>query len=158
MKTILKSAIQISSVALFFIAAMPVSSSAVNFNFETYTIKAVDQANNSAMTKTWNLQYSETGNKVSIVLNEKNGEKEFVVKGQFVEVSYVLSKKGFGARYVKGSQSEVPAQILNNVMNSEKIAQQRIITVEQIDNETALNLIAGFLPDLLNENYKYLLQ
>jgi hypothetical protein len=124
---------------------------------ESYTITAVETAVNTSV-NAWDLQYSESGNSLKIYMTEKNGEKEYIVRGEFIEVSYVLNKNGFGARPVKGSKSQVPAQILNNVMNSEKLNQQRIISQEQIDNDAALNLIAGFLPDLLNENYKHLLK
>ena len=124
---------------------------------ESYTITAVETATNAAVT-TWDLQYSESGNSLKIFLTEKNGEKEYTVRGKFLEVSYVMNKNGFGARAVKNNKSVIPAEINSKVINGQQLIQQRIITPEQIDNEKALNLIAGFLPDLLNENYKHLLQ
>ncbi len=124
---------------------------------DSYTITAVEVAANANI-NVWNLQYSDSDNALKIYLTEKNGEKEYLVRGKFIEVSYVVNKHGFGARPVKAGKAEVPAQILANVINSDKLNQQRIISQDQVDNETALNLIAGFLPELLNENYTHLLK
>jgi hypothetical protein len=159
MKTIICSVKRVSLMiaALAILSITFATKNAQASTIESYTITAVETTVNAAV-NTWDLQYSESGNSLKIYMTEKNGEKEYIVRGKFIEVSYVLNKNGFGARPLKGSKSQVPAQILDNVINSEKLNQQRIISQEQINNDDALNLIAGFLPDLLNENYKHLLK
>ena len=69
-----------------------------------------------------------------------------------------MNKKGFGARMITAGKSQVPAQILENIINEDALKNQKIISTSEINNETALNLIASYLPDLINNNYKHLLQ
>ncbi len=159
MKTIISSLKNAAKViVLSIIFSMTISMNQVMAATEdSYIITAVEMAA-SSNTNVWNLQYTDSDNSLKIYLTENNGEKEYLVRGKFIEVSYTLNKNGFGARPVKASKAEVPAQIVNNIINRDKLNQQRIITNDQVDNETALNLIAGFLPDLLNENYKHLLK
>lgn len=122
---------------------------------ENFTITAAD---NSVNTSTWNLKYSESENPIRITMEEKNGIKEYTVRSKFFEVAYVITKSGFGARLVKPGKAQVPAQILLQVINQEALKNQKVISDSQIDNATALNLIASYLPDLINSNYKYILQ
>ena len=122
---------------------------------DSFTITAAD---NAANTSAWNLKYSESENAFSITRSEKNGEKEFTVRSKFFEVSYVMDKNGFGARMVKSGKAQVPGQILEKILNQDALKNQKVISSDQIDNESALNLIASYLPDLINDNYKQLLQ
>lgn len=148
-----------SSVMIFIITF--VSIFAVNSNKtmaitgESFTIT---KAINSTNVTTWNLNYSEAGSGFKILFSEKNGTKQFTVRSKFFEVAYVMNKNGFGARMVKGSDAQVPSQILSPILNEKALNNQRVITAEPLDNETALQLIASYLPDLINNNYKYLLQ
>lgn len=159
MKTIissLKNAAKVLTLSIIFTTTITMNQ-VMAATEDSYIITAVEMAA-SSNTNVWNLQYTDSDNSLKIYLTENNGEKEYLVRGKFIEVSYVLNKNGFGARPVKASKAEVPAQIVNNIINRDKLNQQRIIINDQVDNETALNLIAGFLPDLLNENYKHLLK
>ena len=91
-------------------------------------------------------------------MSENNGDKEFTVRSKFFEIVYVLSKNGFGARMIRPGKSQVPVQILEQIINKNALKQQKVISDSSISNETALNLIASYLPDLINNNYKHLLQ
>ena len=122
---------------------------------EGFTITAADNSVNSSV---WNLKYSDSENSFKITISEKNGEKEYTVRSKFFEVAYVVNKNGFGARMVKAGKAQVPGEILKNIINPDALNNQKVICNEQINNETALNLIASYLPDLINDNYKYLMQ
>jgi len=148
-----------SSVIIFIITF--VSTFAVNSNKamaitgESFTIT---KAMNSTNVTTWNLNYSEAGSGIKILVSEKNGTTQFTVRSKFFEVAYIMNKNGFGARMVKGSDAQVPSQILSPILNEKALNNQRVITAEPLDNETALQLIASYLPDLINNSYKYLIQ
>jgi hypothetical protein len=120
-----------------------------------FTITAADNSENSTV---WNLKYSESENSIKITMAEENGEKEYTVRSKFFEVAYVINKNGFGARMVKVGKAQVPSQILDKIINQDALNRQKVISDAQIDNKTALNLIASYLPDLINNNYKHLLQ
>ncbi len=115
-------------------------------------------SNNTINSSGWNLNYSASENGFKITLLENKGEKVFTVRSKFFEIAYVLNKNGFGARMIKGGQAEVPAQILNQILNEDALKQQKIISDASINDETALNLIASYLPDLININYKHLVR
>jgi hypothetical protein len=115
-------------------------------------------ADNSANSPGWNLKYAASENTFKITVSENNGQKEFTVRSKFFEVAYVLNKNGFGARMVRPGKSQVPDRILDQIINKDALKQQKVISDASISNETALNLIASYLPDLINNNYKHLLQ
>ena len=122
---------------------------------DSFTITADENSENSSA---WNLKYSESENAIKITMSENNGEKEYTVRSKFFEVAYVLNKHGFGARMVKTGKAQVQYQILEKIINQDALRNQKVISDGQIDNKTALNLIASYLPDLININYKYLVQ
>ena len=113
---------------------------------------------NSANSTAWNLKYSESENAINITMSENKGEKAYTVRSKFFEVAYVVNKNGFGARLIRGNNARVPDQILEKIINQEALINQKVISDAQIDNATALNLIASYLPDLINSNYKHLVQ
>ena len=115
-------------------------------------------ADNSSNSLGWNLKYSASENAFKITLSENNGDKEFTVRSKFFEVAYVLNKNGFGARMIRPGKSQVPVHILEQIINRDALKQQKVISDASISNETALNLIASYLPDLVNNNYKHLMQ
>jgi len=120
-----------------------------------FTITAADNSENSSV---WNLKYSDSENSIKITMIEKNGEKEYTVRSKFFEVAYILNKNGFGARRIKASMAQVPSQILDKIISQDALSRQKVISDAQIDEKTALNLIASYLPDLLNDNYKHLVK
>jgi len=121
---------------------------------ENFSITADNSTNSSG----WNLKYGASENGFKITLSENNGEKEFVVRSKFFEVAYILNKNGFGARMIRPGKSQVPARILDQILNQDALSQQKVISDSSINNDIAVNLIASYLPDLINNNYKQLLQ
>ena len=110
----------------------------------------------SGIEQAWKLSYDE--NKAPIVIelfNSKKG-KTFIVRTDYFEVAYVSSPKGFGARKVKISESKVPDSLTSQVIRAEELARQRILSTEEVDEKTAVELIAAYLPDLVNSGYKHL--
>lgn len=140
----------------FFIFVCPVNvmGNGASASGETFSITP----DNLTPSTGWNLKYSTSDNAFKITMLETSGEKEFTVRSKFFEVVYVLNKNGFGARMIRTDKAQVPARILDQIMNIAALKQQKVISDPSIDNETALNLIASYLPDLINDNYKQLLQ
>lgn len=104
--------------------------------------------------KGWALTYN--GNKIpaTVIKRKTTDGTEYIVQCRFFEVSYACTKKGFGAKNVKKAWSSVPPGMSRQVINQEQLKRQEIITPEKIDDEYALGLIAGFLPDLINDKYR----
>jgi len=148
---------RVSLVAALFIviclSANPVN--AIGASNNSFTITAAESSVNSSV---WNLKYSESETGFKITMSEKTGEKTYTVRSKFFEVAYVLDKNGFGARMIKNNNAQVPSQILDQILNQDALKNQKVISDAQIDNEAVLNLIASYLPDLINDNYKHLLQ
>jgi hypothetical protein len=119
---------------------------------ERFTISANENAG-----QTWTIEYSvpEKGFEV-IKLTTKKGE-EYIVRNNFFEVRYINTEKGFGARNIKAGQSIVDPIFTNNVINADELSKQTMLSSVKLDEEKALSYIAGFVPFLLNENYKHLL-
>ncbi len=107
--------------------------------------------------KVWNVTYSNQEKPVTITLHQTGHSKEYIVRSEFFEVTYVLNKHGFGATRVSRSLQLVPEKINSSVINKQQLESQKILTTNQISEEYALQLIAAYLPDLLNEGYKHLL-
>ena len=154
MKTFNQLLVRVVLIFAFFILIFQVTASANVSALQNDSFSIT--ADNSLNTTGWNLKYPTSDNGFKITMAENSGEKEFTVRNKFFEVVYVLNKNGFGARMVKPGKSLVPAQILDQILNMEALKQQKVISDPSIDNETALNLIASYLPDLMNTNYKQL--
>lgn len=137
------------------IALVSISQSSTAAMTDSFTITAADNSTNTAV---WDLKYTESENAIKITMSEKNGEKEYTVRSKFFEVAYVMNKNGFGARMVKANKSQVPFQITQSVINQKAMSNQKVISDASVTNEMALNLIASYLPDLINDNYKHLVQ
>ena len=115
-------------------------------------------SDNSTNALVWDLKYAASENSFKITVQENNGEKVFTVRNKFFEVAYILNKKGFGARMVGFGKGQVPDQIFDKIINITALEQQKVITDDALTNESALNLIASYLPDLINDNYKQLVR
>ena len=90
-------------------------------------------------------------------MHQTGSIKEYVVRSEYFEVVYTATKQGFGVSPLPRSMREVPSAINSSVLNKEQLEQQKILSPNQVSEEFALELIASYLPDLLNEGYKHLL-
>ncbi|MBN2805359.1 MAG: hypothetical protein JXR22_01770 [Prolixibacteraceae bacterium] len=117
---------------------------------ERFTISANEETS-------WTIEYNAPEKGVEVIkLNTKKGE-EYIVRNKFFEVRYVNTEKGFGARSIKASQSTIDPIFTDNVINANELSKQASLSAVKLDEEKALSYIAGFVPFLLNENYKHLL-
>lgn len=126
--------------------------------FKNYEITSVGDVNLGKDVKAiWNLKYNHGEKTITVLKHKAKDGTEYVVRSKFFEVSYAATPNGFGARTVKRSLSTVPAQINEVVINKEQLQRQAVISASQVDDETALSLIAAFLPDLINDEYTHVL-
>jgi hypothetical protein len=143
---------------VFCLATFAVQATETERSFNDYDIVPVsNQDLSSKADKAWILSYDNEEVPIVITLHETKRTKNYVVRAEHFEVSYVWRKKGFGASLVKAEYSEIPAEIVSRVINSEELNRQKILTPNQVTEEQALDLIAAYLPDLINPSYKHLL-
>ena len=147
-------------VAILSFALFAISSNAKTpgNDFSGYEIIPVtDQNLDVGADKAWVLSYDKNETPIVITLYQTKRSKYYVVRTDHFEVAYVCNKKGFGASYVKSEYSQVPFAITNSVINEKELDRQRILSSDQVNNEKALDLIAAYLPDLVNPGYRHLL-
>lgn len=129
-----------------------------NSMFNDYEITQVsNQDLQNGADKAWVLTYNANESPITITLHQTKRSKYYVVKGDNFEIAYECCKKGFGATYVKSAYSEVPFVLTNSVINEGELSRQKLLTTSQPTEKEALDLIAAYLPDLVNASYKHLL-
>ena len=107
--------------------------------------------------KVWTINYSEQKKPVTIALRKVGNEKQYLVRSQNFEVMYASDNEGFGVRKIHPSLKEIPGKITASVLNKQQMKNQRILTRNEVSDAYALDLIASYLPDLLNDGYKHLI-
>jgi len=140
--------------SVLFFSVTTFSSDALAAN---YVITPVAQQDlESGVEQAWKLSYDE--NKSPVVIEQVNSKKgkTFIVRTDHFEVAYVSTPKGFGARKVKISESKVPDSLTSQVISESELAKQKILSADEVDEKTAVELIAAYLPDLVNSSYKHL--
>lgn len=126
--------------------------------FKDYEIKLVDDLYVGKNVKAiWTVSYSNTEAPVTVVKRKTLEGTEYIVHSKYFEVSYQSAASGFGTKQVRNSWSNVPKKISKAVINQEQLKRQEIITPNKVNDEKALELIASFLPDLINDGYTHLL-
>lgn len=121
-------------------------------------ITAIENSNSGKEdSKAWVLNFADGQKPVTVTLRQDGDERNFLVQSEFFEICYVAGKKGFGAKRVPHALSKVPYEINSVVLNEDAIRKQKVLAPNTISNDEALNLIVGFLPDLMNKNYEHLL-
>jgi hypothetical protein len=126
---------------------------------DLFTIVANDDVaiNNMPFQKSWTIAYGDAGKNVVVLKRTTKKGEEYLVRNEFFEVRYLNTEKGFGVRLVRNADSKVDFTINSLVLNEAMLAQQTIIWSEMLTEQKALEYIADFVPTLLNENYKHLL-
>ncbi|WP_299577737.1 hypothetical protein [uncultured Sunxiuqinia sp.] len=150
----------ITGISLFVFCLVALASQAADTNrsFNDYDIVPVANDELSASAdKAWVLSYDHDETPIIITLHENKRSKNYVVRGEHFEVSYVCCKKGFGATRVKAQYSEIPEELVSSVLNEKELDRQRILTPNQVTDDQALGLIASYLPSLINPSYQHLL-
>ena len=123
-----------------------------------YQIEVIDNIEmEKSVEKVWNITYS--GSEIPVTVTKRNCNNGYVylVRTSYFEVCYSCKPKGFGTGKLKNSWRCVPLEINGVVLNDEEIRNQRVLSPQQVNDEMALELIASYLPDLLNDQYAHLL-
>ncbi|RIH64229.1 hypothetical protein D1164_02560 [Mariniphaga sediminis] len=139
---------------------LPALANAIDFSTKiiNYEIEAVENVTpDKSVEKVWNLTYEGSDKPVTVVKRSTAKGVVYIATTSFFEVCYGCSQKGFGVRPIKKTWSTVPTEINDAVLNADEVKRQEVITPQKIDDEKALGLIANYLPNLLNGNYKHLL-
>lgn len=109
-------------------------------------------------TKAWTLKYENNKDTdLMIALMQTKKGVEYIVYSKYFEVSYACCKNGFGVKNVKSTWSKVDDKYKDLVLDPAKMAMQQKISADQVSETEALGLIASYLPELLKDEYKYLL-
>ncbi|MDX9883681.1 MAG: hypothetical protein RBS73_16590 [Prolixibacteraceae bacterium] len=144
--------------ALICLVTFALGASATSLNTDQFQITPVDKPLMELAVKEWKLKYSKNNDfEITIDLMTTKKGVEYVVYSKYFEVSYACCKDGFGVKEVKPAWSKIDSKYKDKVLDSNKMSGQRIITPSQVPESEALGLIASYLPDLLKDQYKYLL-
>jgi hypothetical protein len=111
----------------------------------------------SSFQKSWEIAYGEAKSPVHVFLKETKKGREYVVRTKYFEVKYVNGSNGFGVRMVSGSESTVKEALNTAVLNEASLNNQKRISAEAISEDRVLEMIASYLPDLINEQYNSIL-
>ena len=111
----------------------------------------------SGFQKSWEIAYGESKTPVHVFLKETKKGQEYLVRTSYFEVKYVNGAQGFGVRMIYGAESTVNANLNAVVLNSTQVSNQKCISTEAIASEKILEMIASYLPDLINEQYNSIL-
>ena len=114
-------------------------------------------SSNSNFQKSWEIAYGESKTPVHVFMKETKKGQEYLVRTKYFEVKYMNDSKGFGVKMVNGSESTVSESLNTAVLNQTNLNNQKCISNEAISNEKVLEMIASYLPDLINEQYSSIL-
>jgi hypothetical protein len=149
----------VAVVVLIFVGVTVSNASNTIKQTDSFTIVANDDValNNVPFQKSWTIAYGDAGKNVVVLKRTTKKGEEYLVRNEFFEVRYLNTEKGFGVRLVRNADSKVDYTINSLVLNEAMMAQQSLIWSEMLTEQKALEYIADFVPTLLNENYKHLL-
>lgn len=112
---------------------------------------------NTEFRKSWEIAYGESKSPVHVFLKETKKGQEYLVRTKYFEVKYVNGKNGFGARLLSPSEQTVTESLNTMVLNQSKLESQKCISPNAVVDEQVLEMIASYLPDLINEQYNNIL-
>ena len=112
---------------------------------------------NSDFQKSWVIAYGESKTPVHVFMKETKKGQEYLVRTSYFEVKYINGSQGFGVKLLNGSESEVSESLNAAVLNQIQLNNQKCISGEAIGSEKVLEMIASYLPDLINEQYNSIL-
>ncbi len=150
--------LKLVGVVIFAMVAISAVAATGEKTFDDYVITPVEKQNLQAgIDQAWVLSYNDNESPIVITLKKDKKCNTYLVRADHFEVAYVCTERGFGARSVKPSESNVPLEFTSQVINYEELARQRILSAAKVDVDMALGLIAAYLPDLVNPSYQHLL-
>lgn len=107
--------------------------------------------------KSWEISYGDSKTPVHVFLKETKKGQEYVVRTSYFEVKYVNGDKGFGVKLLGATESKVNENLNAAVLNTKQMEVQKCISASAISEEKVLDMIASYLPDLINEQYNNIL-
>lgn len=107
--------------------------------------------------KSWEIAYGESKTPAHVFMKETKKGQEYLIRSKYFEVKYVNGSQGFGVRMVYGTESTVTESLNVAVLNQTQLNNQKCISSEAIGSEKVLEMIASYLPDLINEQYNSIL-
>jgi len=107
--------------------------------------------------KSWEIAYGESKTPVQVFLKETKKGQEYLVRTRYFEVKYVNGSNGFGVKMVDASEKTINEALNTAVLNPKSLSNQKCISIQSIGNDQVLNMIASYLPDVINEQYKSIL-
>lgn len=126
--------------------------------FKEFEITSVDDIIvGKSVDAIWKIAYSDSETPVTVVKRKTIEGTEYIVYSKHFEVSYGITSSGFGTKEVRNSWSNVPKKINRAVINRKEFYNQKVLTPNKVNDETALGLIASYLPFLINDGYTHLL-
>lgn len=151
-----------SIISFSFLALLVISTSVMaggEFTFiDDYKISTKEDFEpNKLYAQSWEITYGESKRPVQILLKETRRGDEYLIRTKYFEVKYINTNKGFGVKAMKASDLIVPEALNNQVINQKEMETQEIISMSVVSREKALKLIASYLPDLVNDQYKNIL-
>lgn len=144
-------------VALMVLTTTGFAHSGEAFNDDYKISPKEDLISGTNLQKSWEITYGESGRPVQVVLKETRNGNEYMIRTGYFEVKYVNSEKGFGVRMLKPGEQLVPADLNMKVLNAGMLNSQKIISATRLADSEVLDLIASYLPELINENYRSIL-
>lgn len=94
---------------------------------------------------------------VHVYMKETKKGQEYIVRSKYFEVKYVNGSTGFGAKRISSSESTVSESLNAAVVNAKSLDSQQCISPNLIAEDHVLEMIASYLPDLINEQYNNIL-
>ena len=114
-------------------------------------------SSNADFQKSWVIGYGESKNPVYVYLKETKKGQEYVVRTNYFEVKYVNGPQGFGVKTTNASESLVSESLNSAVLNQQGLNNQKRISEEALGSDKVLDMIASYLPDLINVQYNSIL-
>lgn len=111
----------------------------------------------SGFQKSWEIAYGESKTPVRVFMKETKKGQEYLVRTKYFEVKYVNGSAGFGVRMVSETERTVSEALNDAVLNQAQLIGQKCISAEAVGNDQILEMIASYLPDLINEQYNSIL-
>lgn len=111
----------------------------------------------SGFQKSWEIAYGEAKTPVHVYLKETKKGQEYIVRTKYFEVKYVNGSNGFGAKMVGSSEVTVSEALNSAVINVKNLESQKLISPNVVAEDHVLEMIASYLPDLINEQYNSIL-
>ncbi len=107
--------------------------------------------------KSWEIAYGEAKTPVHVYMKETKKGQEYIVRSKYFEVKYVNGANGFGVKTVSSAESTVSESLNTAVLNSKSLEGQKCISPSAVAEDHVLEMIASYLPDLINEQYNSIL-